>query len=83
MAKAARTGARSRARELIVQSLYQMQIAGHSESELLTQFRDRPDYERVDGQHANANRHAVFAMNCSKSVMVMQCFAPTVSARKS
>ncbi len=49
--KAVRTGARSRARELIVQSLYQMQIAGHSESELLTQFRDRPEYERVDQKY--------------------------------
>jgi len=49
--KAVRTGARSRARELIVQSLYQMQIAGHSESELLRQFRDRPDYERVDQKY--------------------------------
>ncbi len=51
MAKAARTGARSRARELIVQSLYQRQITGHSEAELLTQFRSRPDYERVDQKY--------------------------------
>ena len=51
MAKAARTGARSRARELIVQSLYQRQITGHSEAELLTQFRGRPDYERVDQKY--------------------------------
>lgn len=51
MARAARTGARSRARELIVQSLYQMQIAGHGESELLAQFRDRPDYARVDQKY--------------------------------
>ena len=28
-----------------------MQIAGHSESELLTQFRDRPEYERVDQKY--------------------------------
>jgi len=41
-------GARSRARELIVQSLYQMQITGHDIRELLIQFRERPDYERVD-----------------------------------
>jgi N utilization substance protein B len=41
-------GARSRARELIVQSLYQMQITGHDERELLRQFHERPDYERVD-----------------------------------
>jgi N utilization substance protein B len=49
--KAARTGARSRARELLVQSLYQRQITGHSEAELLTQFRSRPDYERVDQKY--------------------------------
>ena len=41
-------GARSRARELIVQSLYQMQISGHDENELLRQFHERPDYARVD-----------------------------------
>jgi len=41
-------GARRRARELIVQSLYQMQIAGHDERELLRQFHERPDYQRVD-----------------------------------
>ncbi len=51
MARGAHTGARSRARELIVQSLYQMQITGHSEAELLTQFRDRPDYESVDQEY--------------------------------
>ena len=51
MAKAPRTGARSRARELIVQSLYQRQITGHSEAELLTQFRSRPNYERVDQKY--------------------------------
>lgn len=48
MAKPDSGGARSRARELIVQSLYQMQITGHDVRELLSQFRDRPDYEFVD-----------------------------------
>ncbi len=51
MPKASQTGARSRARELIVQSLYQMQIAGHGEAELLSQFRERPDYKRVDQEY--------------------------------
>lgn len=51
MAKAAHTGARSRARELLVQSLYQMQITGTSETELLSQFRDRPEYEHVDQEY--------------------------------
>ena len=41
-------GPRSRARELIVQALYQMQIADHDKQELLAQFHERPDYERVD-----------------------------------
>ena len=51
MAKSAQPGARSRARELIVQSLYQMQITGHDEAELKTQFHERPDYQRVDRQY--------------------------------
>jgi N utilization substance protein B len=48
VAKADQQGARSRARELIVQSLYQMQITGHEEAELKAQFHERPDYQRVD-----------------------------------
>ena len=48
MAKPDSAGARGRARELIVQSLYQMQIAGHDEAELKAQFHERPDYQRVD-----------------------------------
>ena len=48
MSKSASPGARSRARELIVQALYQMQIAGHNVAELTEQFRERPDYQRVD-----------------------------------
>ena len=41
-------GARTRARELMVQALYQKQIAGHSTSELIAQYRDDTAYERVD-----------------------------------
>jgi N utilization substance protein B len=48
MSKSVSPGARSRTRELIVQALYQMQIAGHSVAELEEQFRERPDYQRVD-----------------------------------
>lgn len=51
MSKASQSGARSRARELLVQSLYQMQLTGHGETELLSQFRDRPDYKRVDQKY--------------------------------
>ena len=48
MSKADSQGARSRARELIVQSLYQMQMTGHDEAELMAQFHERTDYQRVD-----------------------------------
>ncbi len=41
-------GARTRARELMVQALYQKQIAGHTTSELVAQYRDDTAYARVD-----------------------------------
>ena len=48
MTKAASTGARTRARELLLQALYQKQIAGHDSDELLQQFREQTAYKRVD-----------------------------------
>lgn len=42
------SGARTRARELMVQALYQKQIAGHTTAELVSQFHDQVAYERVD-----------------------------------
>ncbi|MEX2494809.1 MAG: transcription antitermination factor NusB [Woeseia sp.] len=48
MSKSGSPGPRSRARELVVQALYQMQIAEHDKRELFAQFRERPDYLRVD-----------------------------------
>jgi len=48
MSKAAGSGARTRARELMVQALYQKQIAGHTCSELIAQFHEDKSYERVD-----------------------------------
>ncbi len=41
-------GARTRARELLLQALYQKQIAGHDKSELLRQFHEQSAYQRVD-----------------------------------
>jgi N utilization substance protein B len=41
-------GARTRARELMVQALYQKQIAGHSTAELVKQYREDTAYGRVD-----------------------------------
>ena len=48
MSKKSSAGARSQSRALVLQALYQMQITGHDTRELLKQFRERPDYERVD-----------------------------------
>lgn len=45
------SGARSRARDLLVQALYQMQISGHDQDELQKQFRERRDYENVDREY--------------------------------
>ncbi len=47
MTKATSSGARTRARELLVQALYQKQIAGHECAELLEQFHEQAAYERV------------------------------------
>ena len=48
MGKSTGAGARTRARELMVQALYQKQIAGHSTSEILGQFHEQAAYERAD-----------------------------------
>ena len=42
------TGARTRARELLLQALYQKQIAGHDYAELLAQFSEQVAFDRVD-----------------------------------
>lgn len=54
MTKAASTGARTRARELLLQALYQKQIAGHDSAELLLQFREQTAYKRVDQEFFDA-----------------------------
>ena len=48
MANTKGAGARTRSRELMVQALYQKQIAGHSTSELVEQFHEQAAYQRVD-----------------------------------
>jgi len=53
------TGARTRARELMLQALYQMQIAGHSSHELLRQFHEQVAYERVDQEYFDEQLPAI------------------------
>lgn len=54
------TGARTRARELLLQALYQKQLAGHSRSELLSQFREQTAYERVDQAYFDEQLTAIY-----------------------
>ena len=53
------TGARTRARELMLQALYQKQIAGHSCTELLAQFHEQVAYERVDQDYFDEQLPAI------------------------
>jgi N utilization substance protein B len=39
---------RQRARELLVQALYQWQLGGHGRDELIAQFAERPEFARCD-----------------------------------
>lgn len=61
MARSDSAGRRSRARELTLQALYQSQITGHDPHELLRQFHDRPDYEKVDQAYFDALLPAICA----------------------
>ena len=42
---------RHRARELLLQALYQQQLTGHSAAELARQFSERSDFKRADGDY--------------------------------
>jgi N utilization substance protein B len=41
-------GGRHGARRLLLQALYQRQLGGHAESELVAQFTDRKEFRRID-----------------------------------
>ena len=51
MSKSGSSGARSRAREVLLQLLYQKQITGHDLQELRSQVRDRKEDGFVDQQY--------------------------------
>lgn len=59
MSKAGSAGARSRARELILQALYQKQLTGHDSEELMKQFRDRDEYNRADRDYFDETLPAI------------------------
>ena len=59
MSKAGSAGARSRARELIIQALYQKQLTGHDAAELVKQFKGRDEYRRADIDYFNETLPAI------------------------
>ena len=59
MSEAGAAGPRSRARELIVQALYQRQLTGYGAQELLKQFKDRDEYGRADKDYFNETLPAI------------------------
>jgi N utilization substance protein B len=60
MSKKGSTGARSRAREVLVQLLYQMQITGHDLRELRSQVKERKEYKSVDKQYFDEALAGIF-----------------------
>ena len=59
MSKSGSSGARSRARELIIQALYQKQLTGYDAVELVKQFKDRDEYQRADKEYFNETLPAI------------------------
>jgi len=61
MTSAASSGARTRARELLLQALYQQQITGQVSDELLQQFHEQAAYQRIDKAFFDAALPAICA----------------------
>jgi N utilization substance protein B len=74
MTKAASTGARTRTRELLLQALYQQQIAGHDSDELLQQFREQTAYARVDQTFFDEALAAI----CASQAALEETLAPLI-----
>ncbi|HEY8518675.1 MAG TPA: transcription antitermination factor NusB [Gammaproteobacteria bacterium] len=60
-AKGSSARARQRARELLVQALYQWQLTGHDEEELKAQFKATAEFGKADGRYFEEVLHAVLA----------------------
>lgn len=53
--------ARRRAREFLVQALYQQQLAGHSAEELAEQFAEQPGFTKADGDYFHQLLNGILA----------------------
>lgn len=70
MAAQGLSGARTRARELLLQALYQQQIAGHEHAELERQFHEQVAYGRVDQEYFNEALRAICERQASLRELV-------------
>ena len=67
------SGARTRARELALQALYQKQLAGHDLSELHRQFHEQVAYERVDQDFFDESLSAIVNDEAELAEIIDRC----------
>ena len=73
MASKTSAGARTRARELALQALYQKQLAGHDLSELHRQFHEQVAYERVDQDFFDESLSAIVNDEAELAEIIDRC----------
>jgi N utilization substance protein B len=69
--------ARRRARRLLLQALYQWQMSGADEAEIERQFREDPNFERVDAEFF----HDVLRGVISSCAELDDCLAPLLDRK--
>jgi transcription antitermination protein NusB len=69
--------ARRRARRLLLQALYQWQMSGADEAEIERQFREDPNFERVDAEFF----HDVLRGVISSCAALDECLAPLLDRK--
>jgi transcription antitermination protein NusB len=68
---------RRRARRLLLQALYQWQMSGTDEAEIERQFREDPNFERVDAQFF----HEVLRGVIGSCAALDECLAPLLDRK--
>ena len=69
--------ARRRARRFLLQALYQWQMSAADEAEIERQFREDPNFKRVDGDFF----HQVLRGVISNCVAIDECLAPLLDRK--
>ncbi len=72
MAGKSSAGARTRARELLLQALYQRKLAGHDCAELKRQFHEQTAWERVDQSFFDETLSAICASEAELAATIAE-----------